>query len=178
MKYVFNPRNLQINPVTEMTLVDSTLRDKVVSSELYALVCKGKVSISDIAAMFAVGKSPEILVKNHAAIKDSPLAKAPAAPVTLPPEAPLTPPGGEGAGDEGEKPDANGAFDGKSLYSKKTAELLVIATTIGCPELQDPEFAPVHKNLIAAIKAKAAAAEASKAPDAPVAPANPLPAAE
>lgn len=176
MKYVFNPRNLQINPVTEMTLVDSTLRDKVVSSELYALVCKGKVSISDIAAMFAVGKSPEILVKNHAAIKDSPLAKAPAAPVTLPPEAPLTPPATEG-GDEGEKTDANSAFDGKSLYSKKTAELLVIATTIGCPELQDPEFAPVHKNLIAAIKAKAAAAEAPKA-QAPVALANPLPAAE
>ena len=77
MKYVFNPRNRQINPVTDQTFVDATLRDKAVSPELYALVCKGKISVEDVAALFAVNKSPEILVKNHKAVKESPVATAP-----------------------------------------------------------------------------------------------------
>ena len=168
MQYVFNPRNNQINPALEMTFLDPTLRDKVVSEELYALVCHGKVSIADIAAMFAVGKSPEILLKNHAAVKDSPIAKAPAATAQVKEEvtAPL-PPGPSGVETDEAPATADGAFDGKSLCEKKQDELLILASTVKCPELDDPNFAPTPQNLIKAIMAKAAAAEAGAAPATP-----------
>ena len=161
MKYVFNPRNKQLNPVTDQTHVDASLRDKVVSPELYSLVCAGKVSVDDIAAMFAVNKSPEILLKNHKAVKESPVGNAPDNTEKL--EAKVEEaPKEEGAGLSVEKAavDANGAFDGRSMNSKTADELLIIATNINCPELKDPEFAPTRPNLMKAIKAKALAAEA------------------
>ena len=165
MQYVFNPKNSQINPVTTMTFVDPTLRDKVISPALYALVCKGKVSVADVAALFAVGKSPEILLRNHAVVKDNPITKAPAATATVqePVEEPEEAPGAEPAAT------VEGAFDGTALSSKKQPELLIIAANVGCPELQDPDFAPTRANLMKAIRAKAEAALAA-APAAPAAP--------
>jgi len=172
MQYVFNPRNRQINPATANTFVDATLRDKVVSAELYALVCKGKVSVEDVAALFAVNKSPEILLKNHAAVKDSPITKAPAATATVDEEVvvPVLPgPGGANA----EAPaTADGAFDGAALSHKKQPELLILAATIGI-DVNAEGFAPTRGNLIKAIMAKAAAAEAGTVP--PAAPATPPP---
>jgi len=162
MQFVFNPRNNQINPVTEMTFVDPTLRDKVVSEELYALVCHGKVSVADIAAMFAVGKSPEILLKNHAAIKDSPIAKAPLATATVKEEdkTPL-PPGPNGVTTDEPPATADGAFDKRELWKKKQSDLLILASTIGI-DVTAEGFAPTQKNLIEAILARAARAETGK----------------
>jgi hypothetical protein len=171
MKYVFNPRNRQINPVTEQTFVDPTLRDKVVSAELYALVCKGKISVEDIAALFAVNKSPEILLKNHKAVKESPVATAPANTTTLP-ESALKTEGDPTVGAEEEAADANGAFDGSELCSKKVPELLVIASTVGI-DVNAEGFVPTRGNLIKAIMAKAKAAEEGAKPAEPTAPAAP-----
>lgn len=157
MQYVFNPRNRQINPVTAQTFVDSTLRDKVISPALYSLVCKGKVSVEDIAALFAVNKSPEILLKNQKAVKESPVSTAPENKATVA-EAPAEPAETkEGAAT------ADGAFDGASLSSKKQSELLIIATTVGV-DVNAEGFAPTRGNLIKAIMARAAAAEAGTAP--------------
>ena len=169
MKYVFNPRNRQINPVTEQTFVDATLRDKAVSPELYALVCKGKISVEDVAALFAVNKSPEILVKNHKAVKESPVATAPANTATLPEDTTPPPPAPGSTADENDgKATADAAFDGRELCAKKTEELSILAATIGCPEMKDPAFAPTRGNLIKAIMAKAKAAEGDeKTPGAP-----------
>ena len=172
MKYVFNPASRQINPASEVTASDPSLRDKVVSSSLYALVCQGKVSVEDIAAMFAVGKSPEILLKNHMAVKESPMVSAPANTEVLT-GAPEAKKDLDDAGD-GAGVSVTGVFDGKTLCSKTQPELLVIATTIGCPELQDPNFAPTRQNLIPAIKARADAAAAGT--QTPANPANPPPA--
>lgn len=155
MKYVFNPRNRQINPVTEMTVADPTLRDKVVSAELYALVCKGKVSIEDVAALFAVGKSPEILVKKHDAVKVSPVAQAPANVVTLEPQAP--PAAGADAPGGGEPGTADSAFSKGDLWKKSQGDLLILAGTLGI-DTANPEFSPTRKNLVDAILARAAAA--------------------
>lgn len=174
MQYVFNPRNRQINPVTAQTFVDPTLRDKVVSPELYALVCKGKVSVEDIAALFAVNKSPEILLKNHKAVKESPVATAPENKATVaeaPVEAPAVP------GEAKESPaTADGAFDGTALSSKKQPELLIIAATLGI-DVNAEGFAPTRPNLIKAIMARAEAAEAPKAPAEATAAPAPLPVA-
>lgn len=157
MQYVFNPRNRQINPVTAQTFVDSTLRDKVISPALYSLVCKGKVSVEDIAALFAVNKSPEILLKNQKAVKESPVSTAPENKATVA-EVPAEPAERkEGAAT------ADGAFDGASLSSKKQSELLIIATTVGV-DVNAEGFAPTRGNLIKAIMARAAAAEAGTAP--------------
>lgn len=162
MKYVFNPRNRQINPVTEMTFTDPTLRDKVVSAELYALVCKGKITIEDVAALFAVNKSPEVLLKNYKAIKESVVAKAPAVTVKLPDEPPEgakkdLPPGGEPEG----AATADAAFDGRELCKKTNDELLILAGMVGV-DVNAPDFAPTRGNMIKAIMAKAEAAEAGK----------------
>ena len=157
MQYVFNPRNRQINPVTAQTFVDPTLRDKAISPALYSLVCKGKVSVEDIAALFAVNKSPEILLKNQKAVKESPVSTAPenkAIVAEVPAEPAETK---EGAAT------ADGAFDGASLSSKKQSELLIIATTVGV-DVNAEGFAPTRGNLIKAIMARAAAAEAGTAP--------------
>lgn len=157
MQYVFNPRNRQINPVTAQTFVDPTLRDKAISPALYSLVCKGKVSVEDIAALFAVNKSPEILLKNQKAVKESPVSTAPENKATVA-EAPAEPAEmKEGAAT------ADGAFDGASLSSKKQPELLIIATTVGV-DVNAEGFAPTRGNLIKAIMARAAAAEAGTAP--------------
>ena len=168
MKYVFNPRNRQINPVTEMTHVDATLRDKVVSSELYALVCQGKVTIEDIAAMFAVGKSPEVLVKNHAAVKQSPQVQAPANTEQVPaPEEKKN----EGVPDGEDKSSVDSAFSKADLWKKSQADLLILAGTVGIDTTAEG-FEPTRKGLIDAILARAAAAEGKKA-EAPATPAEP-----
>lgn len=161
MKYVFNPNNNQINPVTEMTHADPALSSKVVSSELYALVCQGKVAIGDVAAMFAVGKSPEILVKNHAAVKASPMSTAPANTKTLD-----VPPVGKSEGDMGDSGNVSAAtaFDGRELTKKTQAELLIVATAVGV-DVNAEGFAPTRPNLIKAIMAKA---EKAAAPSEPV----------
>ena len=173
MQYVFNPRNRQINPVTEQTQADASLRSKVVSAELYALVCKGKVSIGDVAALFACNKSPEVLVKNHAAVKESPVASAPENTATLDvTSAPQQAPAEEEAEASDEPADADGAFDGRTLCSKTVPELIILAGTIGI-DVNAPGFVPTRGNLIKAIRAKAAAAEAGTA-----APAEPAGAAE
>lgn len=162
MQYVFNPRSNQINPVTSSTFVDPTLRDKVVSSELYALVCQRKVTIEDIASLFAVNKSPEILLKNYRAVKDSPVSTAPKNAATVK-ETVVGEHVEEGIGlGKEEASTTDSAFDGKELCSKKQAALLIIANNINCPELSDPDFAPTRPNLIKAIRAKADAAEAPK----------------
>jgi hypothetical protein len=161
MQYVFNPRNRQINPVTPQTFVDPTLRDKVVSPALYALVCKGKISVEDIAALFAVNKSPEILLKNQKAVKESVTVTAPDNKETVtetPDETPAeTPEPKETAAT------ADGAFDGQELSHKKQPELLIIAATVGV-DVNAEGFAPTRGNLIKAIMARAAAAEAGTAP--------------
>lgn len=178
MQYVFNPRNRQINPVTAMTFVDPSLRDKVVSAELYALVCKSKVSLDDVAALFAVGKSPEILLKNHAVVKDSPITKAPAATATVTENVEVPPaPGPSGTDDEKPTVSVAGAFDGRELCKKNQEELLILAGMAGV-DVNAEGFAPTRPNLIKAIMAKAAAAEAGTG--APVEPATPAasPAAE
>ena len=167
MKYVFNPKSRQINPATEMTFVDPTLRDKVVSAELYALVCKGKVSLEDIAAMFAVGKSPEILLKNHTAVKDSPFAKAPAATVTLPPEDAEKQ--GEGGPADDELGTVGGAFSKGDLWKKPTADLMILANTVGI-DTSAEGFVPTRKGLVDAILERAAAAEATASEPAPTTP--------
>lgn len=154
MKYVFNPRNHQINPATEQTVADPTLRDKVVSAELYALVCQGKVSIEDIAAVFAVGKSPEILVKKHDAVKGSPVAKAPANTEKLEVKDETATEGGK----SDEAATADSAFTKGDLWKKSTGDLRILATTIGI-DTGAADFAPTRKNLVEAILAKAAAAE-------------------
>lgn len=159
MQYVFNPKNRQINPVTAQTFIDPTLRDKAVSPELYSLVCKGKISVEDVASLFAVNKSPEILVKNHKAVKESPVATAPANTKTVGEgegEKPLVTP--DGKEDEG-RADANGAFDGRALSAKTNAELLILAGTVGV-DVNAEGYAPTRGNLIKSIMAKAAAAEA------------------
>jgi len=165
MQYVFNPRNRQINPVTGQTFVDPTLRDKAVSAELYSLVCKGKVSVEDIAALFAVNKSPEILVKNYKAVKDSPVAKAPenVAKVAEVSDLPAVP----GAANEEAPATADGAFDGTALSSKRQPELLIIAATVGV-DVNAEGFAPTRPNLIKAIMARAEKAEADATPVAPI----------
>lgn len=165
LQYAFNPQNNQINPVTAVTHTDPVLRTKMISSDLYALICKGKVTVNDVAAMFAVNKSPEILVKKNKAIQESIQNTAPDNTKVLE------------AGDvkdvakDDKKPeveetgavDVNDAFDGRSLNKKNTAELLIIATNIGIEELQDPDFAPTRSNLMKAITAKAKTAEAASA---------------
>lgn len=157
MQYVFNPKNRQINPVTPQTIADAALRDKVISSDLYALVCKGKVTLEDISALFAVNRSPEILVKNHTAVKDSPVGKAPENTETLKEdETPTTEPAELSTAG---KPDveaetANAAFDGRALTTKTQAELLILATSAGV-DVQAEGFAPTRGNLIKAIMAKA-----------------------
>lgn len=161
MKYVFNPRNRQINPVTDHTFTDESLRNKEVSPELYALVCQRKVTVEDIAAMFAVNKSPEILVKNHQALKDSPQKTAPENKAELKgtPDKPVV----EGPGDENDPADANGAFDGRELCSKKVPELLILASSIGI-DINADDFAPTRGNLIKAIRAKASSAAGEVVP--------------
>ena len=128
MKYVFNPRNRQINPATDQTAADPTLSDKVVSAELYALVCQGKVSIEDIASVFAVGKSPEILVKKHNAVKASVVAQAPdnTEKLEVRPET-------EGESDKGDggNATADSAFSKGDLWKKTVEDLLIIAATAG-----------------------------------------------
>lgn len=171
MQYVFNPKNRQINPVTAMTFVDSTLRDKVISKELYALVCKGKVSVEDVAALFAVGKSPEILLKNHAVVKDNPITKAPAATATVTEEKEaLTSDAGGDDGADGPAT-ADAAFDKRTLWRKTQADLLILAGTVGI-DVNAEGFAPTQKNLIAAILERAEAAEAGK-PSTPATPEAP-----
>lgn len=167
MQYVFNPNNNQINPVTESTFVDPTLRDKVVSSKLYSLVCKGKVPVSDIAAMFAVGKSPEILVKNHTAVKASPQVSAPVNETVLP-DSKLKPDDAGTAGAD-DTVSVGGAFDGRDLVSKTQSELMIIATQAGI-DVNAEGFAPTRQNLMKAIKAKAMAAEAAASAPAPAEP--------
>ncbi len=163
MQYVFNPRNRQINPVTGQTFVDPTLRDKVISPQLYALVCKGKVSIEDIAALFAVGKSPEVLVKNAEAVKSSPMAQAPANTATVQEAAPaVAEAGSTGADDETAPATADAAFDGRELCKKTQEELLILAGMAGI-DTSAPDFQPTRPNLIKALKAKAQAAEAGAA---------------
>lgn len=180
MQYVFNPRNNQINPVTPMTNVDPTLRDKFVSPQLYSLVAKGKVSIADVATMFAVGKSPEVLVKNHAAVRTSPQKTAPAA-TTAAAEAAAdaNEAAGEAAGDE--PATADSAFDGRSLCNKKVPDLLILAKSAGI-DINAPGFVPTRGNLIKVIMAKATAAEKGESPATPAesaeAPAGESPAAE
>lgn len=160
MKYVYNPRNGEINPVTNMTFVDKTLTNKEISPALYSLVCKGIVSKQDIAALFAADKSPEILVKNYKAVQESAITTAPDNTNELEGEE-KGEAEEEGIGLNKEDPpaDVNVAFDGRALNTKKVPELLMIATSIDCPELKDPDFAPTRPNLMKAIKAKATAAE-------------------
>lgn len=162
MKYVFNPSNFQINPATDMTSCDVSLRDKVVSAELYALVCKGKVSVQDVGALFAAGKSPEVLVKHNTAVKDSPQVKAPENTEKLEPEAPK----GDEGGDAGQPATAESAFTKGSLWKKSVDDLRIIAASVGV-DIAAEDFAPTQKNLIAAILAKAAEAEAKAADPAP-----------
>ena len=157
MQYVFNPRNRQINPVTPQTFVDPTLRDKVVSPALYSQVCKGKISVEDVAALFAVNKSPEILLKNCKAVKESPIATAPENKATVA-EGPADVPAGLPVVKEAAAT-ADGAFDGTSLSAKKQPELLIIAATLGI-DVNAEGFAPTRGNLIKAIMERAAAAEA------------------
>ena len=170
MKYVFNPRNRQINPVTEQTFVDATLRDKAVSPELYALVCKGKISVEDVAALFAVNKSPEILVKNHKAVKESPVATAPANTATVDEDKTPPPPAPGSTADEVDgKGTADAAFDGRELTKKTQADLLILAGTIGI-DVNAEGFTPTRGALIKAIMEKAKAAEGGEnTPDAPTA---------
>ncbi len=159
MQYVFNPKNLQINPATASTFVDPALRDKTVSPELYALVCKGLVPIADVAALFAVNKSPEVLLKNHTIVKDSPLTTAPNNTKTLP-EGPEAPHDDEGAGLGANRPVVTeaGAFDGRELCKKTQEELLILAASVGIDATAD-DFVPTRPNLIKAICEKAKAAE-------------------
>lgn len=159
MQYVFNPKNRQINPVTQHTFVDPTLRDKAVSAELYALVCKGKVSVEDVAALFAVNKSPEILLKNHKAVKESPVTTAPENKSKLDEG---KPDGKEESEKEEGAATADGAFDGTALSSKKQPELLIIAATVGV-DVNAEGFAPTRANLIKAIMARAEKAEGAAA---------------
>jgi hypothetical protein len=170
LQYVLNPQNNQLNLATAATNADPVLRTKIVSSELYALVCKGRVTVGDVAAMFAVGKSPEILVKKNKAVQESIQAKAPVNTKTL--EAGDV----ENADNDEKEPevdekaavDVNGAFDGRNMNKKNTAELLIIATNIGV-DMSDPEFAPTRPNLMKAIKKHAKAAEvAAEAVETPV----------
>lgn len=157
MKYVFNPRNRQINPVTEMTAADPSLRDKVVSAELYALVCKGKVSIEDVAALFAVGKSPEVLVKNVRTVKDSPVATAPVNDARLEPAVEQKPAESPEAG-EPQRATADSAFAKGDLWKKSQADLMIIAGTLGIDTASE-SFQPTRRNLVEAILARAQAAE-------------------
>ena len=159
MQYVFNPRNRQINPVTPQTFVDSTLRDKVVSPALYALVCKGKISVEDIAALFAVNKSPEILLKNYTAVKESVTVTAPDNKETVTEDTtPPPPPPGSREDEADGKGTADAAFDGRELTKKTQADLLILATTVGI-DVNAEGFAPTRSALIKAIMAKAKAAE-------------------
>ena len=158
MQYVFNPRNRQINPVTAQTFVDPTLRDKVISPELYALVCKGKVSVEDIASLFAVGKSPEVLVKNAKAVKESPIATAPVNTATVSESVPVAGDAGSTGSDDASTATADGAFDGRELCKKTQEELLILAGMAGI-DVNAPDFQPTRPNLIKALKAKALAVE-------------------
>jgi hypothetical protein len=136
----------------------------VVSAELYSLVCQGKVSIEDIASVFAVGKSPEILVKNYAAVKASAVAKAPANTATLEPEA--TTEGDLPPGSDEPPVSVDGAFDGRELTTKKLDELLVIAGTVGVDTAAEG-FVVTRGSLIKAIMARAAKATEAKVPAVP-----------
>ena len=156
MKYVYNPKNHQINPVTSSTFVDVSLRDKVISAELYGMICKGKVSIEDVAALFAVNKSPEILVKNNKAVKNSPVSNAPDN------TAKVEEPEAEEVNNDNEIINAESAFDGRELSSKKHGELMILAGSIGI-DVNAEGFTPTRGALIKAILAKAK--EAEKAPE-------------
>ena len=162
LQYAFNPQNNQINPVTSVTHVDPVLRKKMISSDLYALVCKGQVTVGDIAAMFAVSKSPEILVKKNKAVQESIQNTAPVNTKVL--EAgdvvDAVKDADKAKVDEKAAVNVSGAFDGRSMNKKNTAELLLMARNIGLKVLDDPEFAPTRFNLMKAIKVHAKAAEA------------------
>lgn len=160
MKYVYNPKNRQINPATAFTSVDPSLRSNFISEQLYALVCKGKVSANDIGAMLASNKSPELLVKEHNAVKDSPITSAPDIKEEIP-EVPQEDHPDEGVGlnlEDSEPISATGAFDGKDLNKKKQPELLVIASTIGI-DVNAEDFNPTRNNLLKAINDKVREAE-------------------
>lgn len=151
MNYVFNPKNNQINPVTDVTYVDASLRDKIISPELYAMVCAGVIKPEDIAAVFAVNKSPEILLKHHVKIKESPLAIAPTgtASITVPEESVK-----ENATDE-EAPSVDRAFDARELRNKKVPELRILAASVGI-DVDKADFPPTRRNLVKAIEERAA----------------------
>lgn len=160
MKFVFNPKNGQINPATASTLADATLRNKGVSSELYALICQGKITIEDVAAMFAVGKSPECLVKDYKALDKTPQKTAKSAETQLPNEDIENPDGNPiPPGADREKLNANEAWDGKGLSHKNQPELLILARSLGV-DIEADGFNPTKANLKAAIKEKAEAAQA------------------
>jgi len=163
LQYAFNPQNNQINPVTSVTHTDPVLREKMISSDLYALICKGQVTVGDVAAMFAVNKSPEILVKKNKAVQESIQSTAAANTKVLEAGEVLDVAKDAKTSEMDEKAvvNVNGAFDGRSMNKKNTAELLIMATNIGLKALDDPEFAPTRFNLMKAIKAHAKAAEAA-----------------
>ena len=154
MQYVYNPQNGRINPVMDVTLNDPLLRNKVISEKLYNLVCQGKVKIEHIAAQFAVGKSPEILIKNVRAVEDSPAVTAPNVVPQLPSEEKAPAANDMPQEHDVETVSAADAFDGRDLVNKKLPELIMIAKIVGI-DVNDPNTPTTRQGLIKAICAKA-----------------------
>lgn len=166
MEYVLNPKNGQIIPVNASTFADPVLRNRVISEELAKLVYYGKVSIEDVQAMFAIGKSPEVLVQDHKAIEDSPVRTAPdntaVVTETISTDNPIKE---TGVGIEATAKDTEDAiddieaiFDGGDLKNKTVVELTVLAKSMGI-DISDKKFKASRANLTRLITEKAKAAE-------------------